>query len=206
MEHIFGLFFRSVFVDNMIFAFFLGFCSYLTYSKSIKTALQLGLTVTLVLLITLPVNYLLSTYFLTANNSFGIDLTFLSFIFFIVVIVAFIKLLEWILDLFDVSACRYLKKYTPLLTVNCVIMGASLLMLQRINKLPSDPQAITSISDAFVYALGSGIGWTVSIVGLSAIREKMIYSDVPAPLRGLGITFITVALMAMAFVCFSGMA
>lgn len=206
MEHFIGLFFRSVFVDNMIFAFFLGFCSYLTYSKSIKTALQLGLTVTLVLLITLPVNYLLSAYFLAANNSFGIDLTFLSFILFIAVIVAFIKLLEWILDLFDVSVCRYLKKYTPLLTVNCVIMGASLLMLQRINKLPSDPQAITSISDAFVYALGSGIGWTVSIVGLSAIREKMIYSDVPAPLRGLGITFITVALMAMTFVCFSGMA
>jgi Na+-transporting NADH:ubiquinone oxidoreductase subunit E len=205
MEHIFSLFIRSIFVDNMIFAFFLGMCSYLAVSKNVKTAVGLGVAVTFVLVVTLPVNYLLQTKVLAANGIFGIDLSFLSFILFIAVIAAITQLVEMVVERFSPSLYNSLGIFLPLIAVNCAIMGASLFMQQRILKSPTDPQAITSVTDSIVYALGSGLGWMFSIVGLAAVREKMAYSDVPAPLRGLGITFITVGLMAMAFMCFSGL-
>jgi Na+-transporting NADH:ubiquinone oxidoreductase subunit E len=205
MEHLLSLFIRSIFVDNMIFAFFLGMCSYLAVSKNVKTAVGLGVAVTFVLVVTLPVNYLLQTKVLAANGIFGIDLSFLSFILFIAVIAAITQLVEMIVERFSPSLYNSLGIFLPLIAVNCAIMGASLFMQQRITKSPADPQAITSFADSVIYALGSGLGWMFSIVGLAAVREKMAYSDVPAPLRGLGITFITVGLMAMAFMCFSGL-
>lgn len=205
MEHFFSLFVRSIFVDNMIFAFFLGMCSYLAVSKTVKTAVGLGIAVTFVLIVTLPVNYLLQTKVLAADGIFGIDLSFLSFILFIAVIAAIVQLVEMIVERFSPSLYASLGIFLPLIAVNCAIMGASLFMQQRILKGESDPQYIGGVADAISYALGSGIGWMLAIVGLAAIREKMAYSDVPAPLRGLGITFIVVGLMAMAFMCFSGL-
>ena len=205
MEHFLSLLVRSIFVDNMIFAFFLGMCSYLAVSKNVKTALGLGIAVTFVLVVTLPVNYLLQTKVLAADGILGVDLSFLSFILFIAVIAAIVQLVEMIVERFSPSLYASLGIFLPLIAVNCAIMGASLLMQQRITLGPSDPKFIGDIWDAISYALGSGIGWLLAIVGLAAIREKMAYSDVPAPLRGLGITFITVGLMAMAFMCFSGL-
>ena len=205
MEHFFSLLVRSIFVDNMIFAFFLGMCSYLAVSKNVKTALGLGIAVTFVLVVTLPVNYLLQTKVLAADGILGIDLSFLSFILFIAVIAAIVQLVEMIVERFSPSLYASLGIFLPLIAVNCAIMGASLFMQQRINLGPSDPKYIGDIWDALSYALGSGIGWLLAIVGLAAIREKMAYSDVPAPLKGLGITFITVGLMAIAFMCFSGL-
>lgn len=205
MEHFISLLVRSIFVDNMIFAFFLGMCSYLAVSKNVKTALGLGIAVTFVLVVTLPVNYLLQTKVLAADGILGIDLSFLSFILFIAVIAAITQLVEMIVERFSPSLYASLGIFLPLIAVNCAIMGASLFMQQRINLTPSDSKFIDDIWDSISYALGSGIGWLLAIVGLAAIREKMVYSDVPAPLRGLGITFITVGLMAMAFMCFSGL-
>ncbi len=205
MEHFFSLFVRSIFVDNMIFAFFLGMCSYLAVSKTVKTSLGLGIAVTFVLLITVPVDYLLQTKVLSAEGILGIDLTFLSFILFIAVIAAMVQLVEMIVEKFSPSLYAALGIFLPLIAVNCAIMGASLFMQQRINLEPSSTQFIGGVGDCIAYALGSGIGWTLAIVGLAAIREKMAYSDVPKPLQGLGITFITVGLMAMAFMCFSGL-
>ena len=205
MEHFISLLVRSIFVDNMIFAFFLGMCSYLAVSKNVKTALGLGIAVTFVLVVTLPVNYLLQTKVLAADGILGIDLSFLSFILFIAVIAAIVQLVEMIVERFSPSLYASLGIFLPLIAVNCAIMGASLFMQQRINLGPSDPKYIGDIWDAISYALGSGIGWLLAIVGLAAIREKMAYSDVPAPLKGLGITFITVGLMAIAFMCFSGL-
>ncbi|HOI26421.1 MAG TPA: NADH:ubiquinone reductase (Na(+)-transporting) subunit E [Paludibacteraceae bacterium] len=206
MEHFFSLLVRSIFVDNMIFAFFLGMCSYLAVSKNVKTAFGLGIAVTFVLLITLPVNYLLQTKVLGPDCLIeGVDLSFLSFILFIAVIAGITQLVEMVVERFTPALYASLGIFLPLIAVNCAIMGASLFMLQRITKDPSDTQAIANIGDAFAYALGSGIGWLLAIVGLAAIREKMSYSNVPAPLRGLGITFITVGLMSMAFMCFSGL-
>ena len=174
MEHAISLFFRSIFVDNMIFAFFLGMCSFLAVSKNVKTSLGLGIAVTFVLLVTVPVDYLLQTRVLGPDCLLeGVDLSYLSFILFI--------------------------------AVNCAIMGASLFMQQRILLDPSNSQAITSVWDSIVYAVGSGLGWTLAIVSMGAIRERMQYCDVPKPLQGLGITFITVGLMAMAMLCFSGL-
>jgi Na+-transporting NADH:ubiquinone oxidoreductase subunit E len=206
MEQLLSLFVRSIFVDNMIFAFFLGMCSYLAVSKNVKTAVGLGIAVTFVLVITLPVNYLLQTKVLAADALVeGVDLSFLSFILFIAVIAGIVQLVEMIVERFSPSLYASLGIFLPLIAVNCAIMGASLFMQQRIGMDPSNPQAITGLGSAVVCALGSGLGWLLSIVGLAAIREKMAYSDVPAPLRGLGITFITVGLMAMAFMCFSGL-
>ena len=205
MEHLLSLFVRSIFIDNMIFAFFLGMCSYLAVSKTVKTAVGLGIAVTFVLVVTLPVNYLLQTKVLAADGIFGIDLSFLSFILFIAVIAAITQLVEMVVERFSPSLYASLGIFLPLIAVNCAIMGASLFMQQRIVKGESDPQYIGGIADAISYALGSGIGWVLAIVGLAAIREKMAYSNVPAPLRGLGITFIVVGLMAMAFMCFSGL-
>ena len=205
MEHLLSLFVRSIFIDNMIFAFFLGMCSYLAVSKTVKTAVGLGIAVTFVLVVTLPVNYLLQTKVLAADGVFGIDLSFLSFILFIAVIAAITQLVEMVVERFSPSLYASLGIFLPLIAVNCAIMGASLFMQQRIVKGETDPQYIGGVADAISYALGSGIGWMLAIVGLAAIREKMAYSNVPAPLRGLGITFIVVGLMAMAFMCFSGL-
>ncbi len=200
-----NLFIRSIFIDNMIFAFFLGMCSYLAVSKNVSTALGLGVAVTFVLIVTLPVNYLLQTQVLSAEGILGIDLTFLSFILFIAVIAGIVQLVEMVVERFSPTLYASLGIFLPLIAVNCAIMGASLFMQQRIGLEPSDPQAITGIGSAVVYALGSGIGWLLAIVALAAVREKMAYSNVPAPLRGLGITFIVVGLMAMSFMCFSGL-
>ena len=206
MEHFFSLIVRSIFVDNMIFAFFLGMCSYLAVSKNVKTALGLGIAVTFVLVVTLPVNYLLQTQVLGPNALVeGVDLSFLSVILFIAVIAGIVQLVEMIVERFSPSLYASLGIFLPLIAVNCAIMGASLFMQQRIGLGNSDPKFIGGVLDALGYAIGSGIGWLMAIVGLAAIREKMAYSDVPAPLRGLGITFITVGLMAMAFMCFSGL-
>ena len=205
MEHAISLFFRSIFVDNMIFAFFLGMCSFLAVSKNVKTSLGLGLAVTFVLFVTVPVDYLLQTKVLSENGIFGMDLSYLSFILFIAVIAGIVQLVEMIVEKYSPSLYAALGIFLPLIAVNCAIMGASLFTQQRILLDPSETKAITSIGDAVVYALGSGIGWTLAIVAMGAIREKMQYSDVPKPLQGLGITFITVGLMAMAMMCFSGL-
>lgn len=205
IQHIISLFFRSIFVDNMVFAFFLGMCSFLAVSKNVKTSLGLGLAVTFVLLITVPVDYLIQTKVLAADGILGVDLTYLSLILFIAVIAGMVQLVEMIVERFSPSLYASLGIFLPLIAVNCAIMGASLFMQQRITMDPSSTQAIANIGDAFAYAIGSGIGWMIAIVCLAAIREKMEYCDVPKPLRGLGITFITVGLMAMAFMCFSGL-
>ncbi|MGP1350268.1 MAG: NADH:ubiquinone reductase (Na(+)-transporting) subunit E [Hoylesella marshii] len=206
MEHLVNLFIRSIFVDNMIFAFFLGMCSFLAVSKNVKTSLGLGLAVTFVLLVTVPVNYLLQTKVLGPDCLVkGIDLSYLSFILFIAVIAGIVQLVEMAVEKYSPSLYAALGIFLPLIAVNCAIMGASLFMQQRINMEPSNSQYIGSILDAAVYALGSGFGWTLAITAMGAIREKMQYSDVPKPLQGLGITFITVGLMAMAMMCFSGL-
>ena len=206
MEHLVNLFIRSIFVDNMIFAFFLGMCSFLAVSKNVKTSLGLGLAVTFVLLVTVPVNYLLQTKVLGPDCLVkGIDLSYLSFILFIAVIAGIVQLVEMAVEKYSPSLYAALGIFLPLIAVNCAIMGASLFMQQRINMEPSNSQYIGSILDAAVYALGSGFGWTLAIIAMGAIREKMQYSDVPKPLQGLGITFITVGLMAMAMMCFSGL-
>jgi Na+-transporting NADH:ubiquinone oxidoreductase subunit E len=201
MEHFFSLFVRSIFVDNMIFAFFLGMCSFLAVSKNVKTSLGLGVAVIFVELITLPVNYLLQTKVLEPMG-----LEFLSFILFIAVIAGIVQLVEMVVEKFSPSLYNSLGIFLPLIAVNCAIMGASLFMQQRIGMDPDNTQAITSFGDSIAYALGSGIGWALAIVCLAAIREKMEYCDIPKPLKGVGITFITVGLMAMAFMCFSGLA
>lgn len=206
MEHAIALFFRSIFVDNMIFAYFLGMCSYLAVSKNVKTSLGLGLAVTFVLLITEPINYLLQTYVLGPDCLIkGVDLSYLSFILFIAIIAGITQLVEMAVEKYSPSLYAALGIFLPLIAVNCAIMGASLFMQQRILLDATNSQAITSVGDAVVYGLGSGIGWTLAIVALGAIREKMQYSDVPRPLQGLGIVFITVGLMAMAMMCFSGL-
>ena len=197
MENLLSLFVKSIFVDNMIFAYFLGMCSYLAVSKNVKTALGLGVAVTFVLLITVPINYLLENYVLKAGAIIeGVDLSFLSFILFIAVIAGIVQLVEMVVERFSPSLYASLGIFLPLIAVNCAIMGASLFMQQRV---------FANIGEASVYAIGSGIGWLIAIVALAAIREKMEYSNVPKPLRGLGITFITTGLLAMAFMCFSGL-
>lgn len=206
MEHAISLFFRSIFVDNMVFAFFLGMCSFLAVSKNVKTSFGLGIAVTFVLLITVPVDYLLYTKVLGDGCLVeGVDLSYLSFILFIAVIAGIVQLVEMIVERFSPSLYAALGIFLPLIAVNCAIMGASLFMQQRILLDPMNTQAITNVWDSVVYAAGSGIGWTLAIVAMGAIREKMQYSDVPKPLQGLGITFITVGLMAMAMMCFSGL-
>ena len=207
MDHLISLFVRSIFVDNMIFAFFLGMCSYLAVSKNVKTALGLGVAVIFVLLVTVPVDYALLKYVLGPNALVeGVDLSFLAFILFIAVIAGIVQLVEMIVERFSPSLYASLGIFLPLIAVNCAIMGASLFMQQRITMDPAtSSQAIANVWDAIAYALGSGIGWLLAIVALAAIREKMAYTDVPKPLQGLGITFITVGLMALAFMCFSGL-
>ena len=196
MEYL-SLFVKSIFVDNMIFAYFLGMCSYLAVSKNVKTASGLGVAVIFVLLVTLPINYLLNKYVLAPDAlTKGVDLSFLSFIIFIAVIAAFTQLVEMIVEKFAPTLYSSLGIFLPLIAVNCAILGGSLFMQNK---------EFVNVGEASVYALGSGIGWFLAIVTLAAIREKMSYSKVPAGLRGIGITFITVGLMAMAFMTFMGL-
>lgn len=201
MEYI-SLFVKSIFVDNMIFAYFLGMCSYLAVSKNVKTASGLGAAVIFVLLVTLPINYLLNTYVLSPGalswlspSLTSVDLSFLSFITFIAVIAAIVQLVEMVVEKFAPTLYSELGIFLPLIAVNCAILGGALFMQQK---------DFVNVGEATVYALGSGIGWYLAIVTLAAIREKMSYSNVPAPLKGIGITFITVGLMAMAFMTFMG--
>ena len=198
MEYI-SLFVKSIFVDNMIFAYFLGMCSYLAVSKNVKTANGLGLAVIFVLLCTLPLNYLLNKYILTPGASCifgeGVDLSFLSFIIFIAVIAAFVQLVEMIVEKFLPSLYASLGIFLPLIAVNCAILGGSLFMQQK---------DFGNVGESAVYALGSGIGWYLAIVALAAIREKITYANIPAGLKGTGITFITVGLMGIAFMAFMG--
>jgi len=202
MEGLLNLFVRSIFIDNMIFAYFLGMCSYLAVSKTVKTSLGLGIAVTFVLIITVPVNWLFDQYLLKSGamswlgETFGeMDLSYLSFIVFIAVIAAMVQLVEMIVEKFSPSLYNALGIFLPLIAVNCAILGASLFMQER---------EYETIGETVVYALGSGIGWILAIVSLAAIREKLKYSDIPAPLRGLGITFILTGLMAIAFMSFMG--
>ena len=197
-----SLFVKSIFIDNMIFAYFLGMCSYLAVSKNVKTANGLGIAVIAVLLITLPVNYLLNEYILKpgalvwlGEKYAALDLSFLSFIIFIAVIAAIVQIVEMVVEKFLPNLYSQLGIFLPLIAVNCAILGGSLFMQER---------DFVNFGEPVVYALGSGIGWWLAIVALAAIREKMAYSHVPAGLKGLGITFITVGLMGIAFMTFMG--
>ena len=200
MEHIISLFFRSIFVDNMVFAFFLGMCSFLAVSKNVKTSVGLGAAVTFVLVVTLPVNYLLQTKVLDP-----LGLGFLSFILFIAVIAGIVQIVEMAVEKYSPSLYGALGIFLPLIAVNCAIMGGSLFMQRRIGLDPASSQYIGNVWDAISFAFGSGLGWMLAIASMGAIREKMEYCDVPKPLQGLGITFITVGLMALAMMCFSGL-
>ncbi len=186
----------------MVFAYFLGMCSFLAVSKTVKTSAGLGAAVIFVLLVTVPVNYLLENYILKKGaltwlgDSFAnVDLSFLSFIMFIAVIAAIVQLVEMIVERFAPALYGQLGIFLPLIAVNCAIMGASLFMQQR---------GYQNIGEATVFALGSGIGWFLAIVSMAAIRERISYSNVPEPLRGVGIAFITCGLMAVAFMSFMG--
>ncbi len=202
MENLINIFVKSVFIDNMIFAYFLGMCSYLAVSKTVKTSMGLGIAVIFVLVITVPVNFLLEQYILKKgalvwlSDSFAdLDLSFLSFIMFIAVIASIVQLVEMIIEKFSPALYNSLGIFLPLIAVNCAILGASLFMQER---------EYANIGEAAVFGLGSGVGWLLAIVALAAIREKMRYSNVPAPLRGLGITFILTGLMGIAFMSFLG--
>lgn len=198
LEHYISLFVKAVFVENMALAFFLGMCTYLAVSKQVTTAVGLGIAVIVVQTITVPINNLIYTHVLTegalAWAGFDGDLTFLGLVTYIGVIAAMIQILEMVLDKYVPSLYNALGIFLPLITVNCAILGGSLLMVER----------DFNFSESVVFGLGSGTGWALAIVGLAGIREKMKYSNVPPALRGLGITFMTVGLMAMAFMLFSG--
>ncbi len=202
MENLINIFVKSIFIDNMVFAYFLGMCSYLAVSKTVKTSFGLGVAVVFVLAITVPANYLLNKYVLEEGalawlgESFeGVNLSFLSFIMFIAVIASMVQLVEMIVEKFAPALYTSLGIFLPLIAVNCAILGGSLFMQER---------EYASLAEATTFGLGSGIGWLLAIVGIAAIREKLAYSDIPAPLRGLGITFIVTGLMAIGFMSFMG--
>ncbi len=202
MEELGSLFVRSIFIENMVFAYFLGMCSYLAVSKTVKTAVGLGAAVIFVLAITVPVNYLLDTYVLKegaltwlGEGYADIDLSFLSFIMFIAVIASMVQLVEMIIERFAPALYSELGIFLPLIAVNCAILGGSLFMQQK---------NFSTITESAVYGLGSGIGFFLAILAIASIREKITYSNVPQPLKGLGITFIITGLMAIAFMSFSG--
>lgn len=202
MQEAISIFIRSIFVDNMVFAYFLGMCSYLAVSKNVKTAVGLGAAVTFVLVLTVPINYLLENYVLKAGalqwlgDQFkDVDLSVFSLLIFIAVIASFVQLVEMVVEKFSPSLYASLGIFLPLIAVNCAILGGSLFMQQK--EFPNIGQAVS-------YGFGSGIGWLLAILGMAAIREKLQYSDIPKPLRGLGITFIITALMGIAFMSFSG--
>ena len=202
MEDLLNIFVKSIFIDNMIFAYFLGMCSYLAVSKTVKTAVGLGAAVIFVLGITVPINYLLENYVLKSGalvwineNLIDLDLSFLSFIMFIAVIASMVQLVEMIVEKVSPALYGALGIFLPLIAVNCSILGGALFMQER---------QYSTITEATVFALGSGVGWFLAIVAIAAIREKIRYSNVPAPLRGLGITFIITGLMGIAFMSFMG--
>jgi len=202
MQDLISLFVKSIFVDNMIFAYFLGMCSFLAVSKNVKTAVGLGAAVIFVLGITVPLNYMLNEYVLKpgalvwmGEEYANIDLSFLSFIIFIAVIAAFVQLVEMVVEKFAPALYSQLGIFLPLIAVNCAIMGGSQFMQQR---------GYETLAEATTFGLGSGIGWFLAIVSLAAIREKLAYSNVPEPLKGLGIAFIIVGLMGIAFMGFMG--
>lgn len=197
-----SLFIKSIFVDNMVFAFFLGMCSYLAVSKSVKTATGLGLAVIFVLAVTVPINFLLNKYILQpgalawlGEAYTDVDLSFLSYIVFIAVIACFVQIVEMVVEKFAPALYASLGIFLPLIAVNCAILGGSLFMQER---------GYANIGEAFTFGLGSGVGWFLAIVAIAAIREKLAYSDVPKPLRGLGISFIITGLMGIAFMSFMG--
>lgn len=201
MENL-NLFIRSIFIDNMIFAYFLGMCSFLAVSKNVKTAFGLGIAVTFMLVVSLPVNYLLDTYVLQPGalkwlgaEYANIDLSFLALIMFIAVIASMTQLVEMAVEKFSPSLYASLGIFLPLIAVNCAILGCCLFMQQR---------DLGSAWTATVYGAGSGIGWLLAIVGIAAIREKLAYSNIPKPLRGIGIAFIITGLMGIAFMSFLG--
>jgi len=202
MENYVNLFVKSIFIDNMVFAYFLGMCSYLAVSKTVKTSTGLGLAVIFVLGFTLPINYLLEKFILKAGalewlsqSLADVDLSFLSFILFIAVIASMVQLVEMVVEKFAPALYSSLGIFLPLIAVNCAILGGSLFMQER---------EYANIAEATVFGLGSGVGFFLAIVGIAAIREKIQYSNVPAPLRGLGITFIITGLMGIAFMSFMG--
>ena len=202
MQELVNLFVKAIFVDNMIFAYFLGMCSYLAVSKKVSTAVGLGIAVIFVLTITVPVNFLLENYILREgalswlSPAFAeVDLSFLSFILFIAVIASMVQLVEMMVEKFSPSSYNALGIFLPLIAVNCAILGGSLFMQER---------NFIGITEATVFGFGSGIGWFLAIVAIAAIREKIQYSNVPAPLKGLGITFIVTGLMGIAFMSFMG--
>lgn len=202
MENLVNIFVKSIFIDNMIFAYFLGMCSYLAVSKTVKTSAGLGIAVIFVLGFTVPVDYLLEQYVLKAGalqwlspSLADVDLSFLSFIMFIAVIASMVQLVEMIIEKFTPALYSSLGIFLPLIAVNCAILGGSLFMQER---------EYANIAEATSFGLGSGVGWFLAIVGIAAIREKIRYSNVPAPLRGLGITFIITGLMGIAFMSFMG--
>ena len=202
MENLLSIFVKSIFVDNMIFAFFLGMCSFLAVSKTVKTAIGLGVAVVFVLFITVPVNFLVEKYVLKKGaliwlgESFAdVDLSFLTFMVFIAVIAAMVQLVEMVIEKFSPALYNSLGIFLPLIAVNCAILGAALFMQER---------EYHNVAEATVFGVGSGVGWMLAIVGIAAIREKMKYSNVPDPLKGLGITFILTGLMAIAFMGFLG--
>ncbi|MEO7264278.1 MAG: NADH:ubiquinone reductase (Na(+)-transporting) subunit E [Ferruginibacter sp.] len=201
MDHI-NIFIKAVFVENMIFAYFLGMCSYLAISKTVKNAVGLGLAVIFVLGVSVPACYLLENYFLKAGalswlspSLATVDLSFLSFIMFIATIASIVQLVEMVVEKYTPALYASLGIFLPLIAVNCSILGGALFMQER---------EYATISEATVFGVGSGVGWFLAIVALSAIREKIRYSNIPAPLRGLGITFILTGLMAIAFMSFMG--
>lgn len=202
MQEIFNIFIKSIFIDNMVFAYFLGMCSYLAVSKTVKTSVGLGLAVIFVLGITVPVDYILNEFVLKSgalawiDPSFGdVDLSFLSFILFIAIIASMVQLVEMIVEKFSPALYASLGIFLPLIAVNCAILGGSLFMQER---------EYQSLAQATSFGLGSGVGWFLAIVGIAAIREKIRYSNVPPALRGLGITFIITGLMGIAFMSFLG--
>jgi Na+-transporting NADH:ubiquinone oxidoreductase subunit E len=202
MENLLNIFVKSIFVDNMVFAFFLGMCSYLAVSKTVKTSVGLGIAVIFVLVITVPVNYLIEKFILKegalswlGEGFADVDLSFLSFMIFIAIIAAMVQLVEMVIEKFSPSLYNSLGIFLPLIAVNCAILGASLFMQER---------EYETLAEASVFGLGSGVGWFLAIVGIAAIREKLKYSNVPAPLKGLGITFILTGLMAIAFMGLMG--
>lgn len=197
-----NIFLKSVFVDNMIFAYFLGMCSYLAVSKTVKTSAGLGLAVTFVLVVTVPVNYLINKYLLSPGalawinpNWASIDLSFLTYILFIAIIAAIVQILEMIIETFTPSLYSALGIFLPLIAVNCAILGCSLFMQER---------NFSNVGEAAVFGLGSGIGWLLAIVAIAAIREKLRYSKIPKGLQGVGISFIITGLMGIAFMAFMG--
>jgi Na+-transporting NADH:ubiquinone oxidoreductase subunit E len=197
-----NLFIKSAFIENMIFTFFLGMCSYLAVSKSVKTAVGLGAAVIFVLLVTVPVNFLLETYVLKegalawlGSEYADVDLSFLSFIMFIAVIASIVQLVEMLVEKFSPALYGALGIFLPLIAVNCAILGASLFMQQK---------QFSNVGEATVYGVGSGFGWFLAIVLIAAIREKISYSHIPAPLKGVGMAFILTGLMGLAFLGFLG--